>query len=335
MLNRRRFLAISASSMLPAAQARTLARTPEPMVWRGVVLGALSSMQLVHPDRAHARFLLSQCLDEIERLEAIFSLYRPDSALSRLNAAGTLPTPPAELAELLSASLALARASGGAFDPTIQPLFRLYLDHFKQLGADARGPARRQLARALSLVGFEAVELNARRIRLPRQGMALTLNGIAQGFITDRIAARLRAGGLRHVLVNLGEARAAGHAASGQPWSAAIVDPADPSRRLFGLTLGERDGQCPALATSGGYGMRFGRDPRVHHLLDPRSGRSANHHASVSVAAGNATLADGLSTALSILPAESGARLLLYYPGVRAWFVDGQGRVSVHDSRSG
>ena len=103
------------------------------------------------------------------------------------------------------------------------------------------------------------------------------------------------------VLVDLGEARALGQRPGGGAWRAALADPRDPARSLLELPLGEERGALPALATSAGYGTRFGPDPRLHHLLDPHTGRSANHWLSVSVAAPSATLADGLSTALSIL----------------------------------
>lgn len=329
MLKRRRFLTITAGCGMAGLQAGLPAQAaPVPVVWRGVALGALASMQLVHPDRAHARALLDQCLAEIERLEAIFSLYRPDSALSRLNAAGELAGPPVELVELLSFALALARASDGAFDPSVQPLLQLYYAHFSQAGAAAGGPAAARVRAALARVGFEQVEVGSARIRLARPGAALTLNGVAQGYITDRVAGLLRAGGLADLLLDLGEGRASGRRADGQPWRAAISDPANPSRALFELALGSDGGLLPALATSGGYGSPFGADPRLHHLLDPRSGRSANQHASVTVAAPSATLADGLSTALSVLPAERGAALLARHPGARAWLVDARGRVT-------
>lgn len=329
MLKRRRFLTITAGCGLAGLQAALPAHAaPAPVVWRGVALGALASMQLVHPDRAHARALLDQSLAEIARLDAIFSLYRPDSALSRLNATGELVAPPVELVELLSQALTLARASGGAFDPSVQPLLQLYFTHFSQAGADPGGPTPARVRAALARVGFEQVEVDSERIRLARPGVALTLNGIAQGYITDRVAALLRRGGLDNLLLDLGEGRASGRRADGRPWRAAISDPADPRRTLLELTLGSEAGLLPALATSAGSGTPFGSDARLHHLLDPATGRSADFHASVSVAAGNATLADGLSTALSVLPAERGAALLAQHAGARAWLVDRQGSVT-------
>ncbi|HLS57028.1 MAG TPA: FAD:protein FMN transferase [Zeimonas sp.] len=336
MTNRRRFVSIVAAcaAATPFSSGSALAAAaPAVSVWKGTAMGALATMTLVHPDRAMAQALIARCVVEIDRLESVFSLYRSDSALSRLNAAGQLLEPPHELVELLSMALGLARLSDGAFDPTVQPLYRLYADHFASPGAAAAGPSPQALAATLRSVDFSAVEMRADRIRLRRPAMAITLNGIAQGFVTDRVADMLRTAGLEGVLVDLGEVRALGHRPDGRPWRAAIGDPLHRDRTLFELPLGDRGGSLPALATSSGRGTSFGPDPRIHHLFDPRTGRSANYHASVSVAAPRAALADGLSTALSVLdPARAGA-LLAGYPSTRAWLVDANGRVDVLSGR--
>src|SRR5690606_11770202 len=137
----------------------------------------------------------------------------------------------------------------------------------------------------LRSVDFTAVQIDGGHIRLRRPGMAITLNGVAQGFVTDRIADLLRAGGFHDVLIDLGEARALGCRPDGGHWRAALADPRQPSRTLLDLPLGDGRDALQALATSAGHGTRFGPDPRIHHLLDPHTGRSAEHYASVSVAA--------------------------------------------------
>ncbi len=342
MADRRRFLSIVAAcaAAAPFAGARAAATTAaaaaaepaepaEAVAWRGTAMGALASMTLVHPDREKARALVQRCVDEIDRLESVFSLYRPESSLSRLNAVGELRDPPLELVELLSQSLDLARSSGGAFDPTVQPLYRLYAAHFARPGAPAAGPSPAAIADTLKKVGFAGVELRADLVRLHRPGMAITLNGIAQGFVTDRVADLLRDAGLVNLMIDLGEARAHGRSARGDAWRAAIADPRRPRRALLELPMGDDAGAWPALATSAGYGTLFGTDPRIHHLFDPGTGRSANRYLSVSVAAPRAAVADGLSTALSVMPAGRTAALLAAYPSARAWFVQPDGRVAV------
>lgn len=334
MIARRRFLSLVAAcsaAFLPLSRARA-GQMPESVVWKGTVLGASASMMLVHPDRAFARSAIDGCLEEIARLEKIFSLYVADSSIVQLNARGELHAPAQEFVELLSFALALSAESGGAFDPTVQSLYRLYAEHFAVPAAAASGPSPEAVERALQLVDYTAVEVQTDRIRLRRPGMAITLNGLAQGYITDRVADRLRAAGFNDVLIDLGEARALGRRADGKAWHAAVQDPRDPSRMLFELPLGSDPGEISALATSAGEGTRFGADPRIHHIFDPHTGRSANHYLSVSVAAPRATLADGLSTALSVTPPADAEKLLDAYPSVRAYMLASDGRLKTYAS---
>jgi FAD:protein FMN transferase len=326
MLSRRRFISIAASAALPIVSAHAVTAAPSPVVWRGVAMGAMASMTLVHPDRGAAMRLIERCLAEISRLEAIFSLYRPDSALVRLNAEGLLDHPPLELVEVLSFAASLARHSDGAFDVTVQPLFELYARHFAEPHPDPAGPPPARLAAALELVDHRNVDVASDRIALGRPGMKLTLNGIAQGYVTDRVATLLAAAGLETMLLDLGEVRGAGERPDGRPWRAAIADPADPAETRFSIDLPERPG-LPALATSGGYGMVFDRERRHHHIFDPATGKSATHHASVTVAAPSALVADGLSTAIAALPADRCGRLIDTYAPARAWTIRTDGRI--------
>ncbi len=328
MLTRRRFLTIAASAAaLPLAPgAGFAAPVPEPVVWRGVAMGALASMTLVHPDREAGKRLIARSVAEIERLEAIFSLFRPDSALSQLNRAGHLDNPPLELVELLAFSTLLARRTDGAFDPTVQPLFDLYAAHFSRTDADPAGPSSRDIDVVLARVDHRAVEIASDHLRLTRKGMAITLNGIAQGYVTDRVASLLRAEGLENVLLDLGEISAHGRHPEGRPWRAAVRDPARRAGSLLDVELGRADG-LTALATSGGYGFHFDPAGRHHHLFDPATGRSAEHYISVSVTAPDALTADGLSTALSALAPTRATAVLAEYGPARAYLVGETGRV--------
>jgi len=119
MIRRRRLLAIAAAALVPALPALA---TPVRQ-WRGVALGAEASITLNHPEAAR---LIDLSLAEIERLEAVFSLYRADSALMRLNATGRLDTPPFELLDCLALAGRVHAATGGVFDPTVQPLWALH-----------------------------------------------------------------------------------------------------------------------------------------------------------------------------------------------------------------
>lgn len=310
-LTRRRVLGLlAASSAALLAEVRATPARLAPLRWQGEILGAPARLVLYHPEPEHAAVALAAVRHEIAALENAFSLFRPESALSRLNRTGRLdPAPPALLA-LLDRCAELHRASDGAFDPTVQPLWTLYDTHFASPTADPAGPTRAARDAALSMVGFAHVLRTANTVRFARAGTQITLNGIAQGYLTDRARAVLAAHGLPHALINLGEFRALGPHPDGGDWLLAIAHPEVPWRTLAHVKLPAG----AALATSAGAGTAFDEKGRFNHLFDPRTGQSAHGWRSVTVQAPNATLADGLSTALAVAPIEATSRLLARYP---------------------
>ena len=301
---RRRFIAIAAAAAgLPLTAVRARAATAPLHRWSGIALGAGAEILLHDPDAARARRLIAACVAEIDRLEDVFSLYRPESAISRLNRTGRLPAPPVELVDLLAQARFYAERTEGAFDVTVQPLWRLFAAHFARPGARASGPAEADLARARALVDYRAVEIEAAAVRFARPGMAITLNGIAQGYITDRVAALLQDGGMSDVLLDIGETRALGRHPEGRPWRVGIRRAADAETIARTVALAGR-----ALATSAGIASPFDASGRHHHLFDPATGRPAVSAGQVSVIAPRATMADALSTALAVSsPARAAA----------------------------
>lgn len=295
-LTRRRFLSVSAAAAgLVAAGAAGAAPLRQ---WHGSALGATATITLEHPDGAR---IARRAFDEIGRLEDVFSLYRPDSALSHLNREGRLDEPPFELLECLGLCGAVHRATGGLFDPTVQPLWAL---HARAHAAGAAPPAD-EVSRTLDRVGWEGVGLDARAVTL-RPGAALTLNGIAQGYIADRVAALLRAEGLTDVLVDTGE-----HHAIGGGWDVRLVSPQGHAEG--NVTLRDH-----ALATSAPLGTVFDGEGRAGHILDPRTGRpAAPVWRLVSVTAPRAAVADALSTAMVLMTREEMTQALSAFPGAR------------------
>jgi len=325
---RRRFIGIAAAASALALApylARRAAASIAPTTWQGVALGADAELRLYHPDRSAAQRLIAQSLQELRRLEGIFSLYRDDSALSRLNRQGFLDNPPADLLRLLSASQRFARMTGGAFDPTVQPLWQLYAEHFAQPGASRDGPPAAAVAQALARVSCQDVELESSRIALRRPGMGVTLNGIAQGYITDRITELLKLGGLDRALVDMGEIQGMDTRDAPADWQVGLADPQDPGRLLATASLRNQ-----ALATSGGYGTAIDAEGRFTHLFDPHTGRARPLYRSVSVMAPNATMADALSTAFSYMPLDA-AQAVVREHGLRAWFALPDGGLVVQD----
>lgn len=319
ILSRRRALGIIAATAATALWSpKARAAPPIRWQWTGTALGAEAKIILVHPDKALARAAFAAARNEIERLENEFSLFRAESALARLNREGRLAAPGIDMRRLLGEALRFADITGGAFDPTVQPLWELYAGHFARHPRDTLGPAPEAVAAARMTVGWRRVGLTAGAAVLA-PGTRLTLNGIAQGYITDRVADLLRGFGFERLLLDLGEARAIGG-----PWSAQVRE-FETNGEPFRLPLAGA-----ALAVSSAKGTVFDAAGRWHHLFDPRSGTPASSWSAVAVRADDATTADALSTALAVAPREN-ADTILGAAGtarpIQAWLMDDKGDI--------
>ncbi|MCB1563380.1 MAG: FAD:protein FMN transferase [Alphaproteobacteria bacterium] len=283
---RRRFLSVCAAAGVFTAMpwSRVLAAAPLHR-WHGILLGAQVELTIAHPDTAQAQRLFSLCVREIKRLENIFTLYDSRSELSRLNADGLLASPSPDMYTILQQARLCHTITEGAFDVTVRPL-------------EKQG--------ALDLVGMDKLDISPAAIRFTRPGMGVTLNGIGQGYITDRITALLDREGLVSALVELGEKRAIGMHPDGRPWFLALPDTDRPAPLSAGL----------ALATSAARSPDTGRN----HIYVPQSGRFAQAHNSVSVVAESAALADALSTGFMALPLHKVRTIEEQNPQIKATY---------------
>ncbi len=321
-ISRRRFVRISAAaaglSLLPSA--RPARGSTGPVIWHGTMLGAVATMEIHHEDRSEAERLISAACTEARRLERLFSLYLEDSALVELNRTGILVGPADEMVDLLSISQRYAELTGGLFDPTVQPLWDLYANHFSHEQADPAGPPPAAIRATLARVGYHRLSVSRDRIVMPR-GTAVTLNGIAQGYVTDKVIDLLRAHGIAHSLIDMGETRAIGARADGRAWDVGVADPQVVGRTEAVLPIIDR-----AVSTSGAYGFRFDAEGRFNHLFEPRTGGCASLYRSVTTVSRNATDADALSTAFSLMSRERIRSLLPHVDIERVHFIDAAGR---------
>jgi thiamine biosynthesis lipoprotein len=285
-------------------------------------LGADVSLTALHEDRHTAELALDDAFGELERIEEAMSLYRPHSQLCRLNRDGILDDPDPYLVDVLRAAAAVSERSDGAFDATVQPLWRAYADAKKA----GRLPEADVLREATSRVDWRKVEVSPDRVRFLGQGMAVTLNGIAQGFASDRVRAALQARGVRHALVNTGEFGSLGRKADGTPWTVGIQHPRRPDAYVALAALEDR-----FLSTSGDYATTFSEDFRHHHIFDPRTGLSPTEFSSVTILARSGTEADALTKVLFVGGHDRGLELVRSVPGAEALCVFKDGRMILTD----
>lgn len=243
---------------------------------------------------------VGRAFEAMDRVVRLLNRHAGDSAVTALNDAGRLDAPPPELTEVLAAAYRVWEVSGGRFDVTVKPL----LDH----AAALTGPVP---AAVRELVGLDGLQVEAGRLAFSRSGMGVTLDGIAKGYVVDRMADVLRHAGLCDWLVDAGgDIRVSGRGPGGRPWRIGVRDPNRPDHHTATISLEEG-----AIATSGGYERRLDAAGLRHHILDVETATSPQALAGVTVTAPDTMTADALATTLFTLPPPGALRLADALPG--------------------
>ena len=230
--------------------------------------------------------------DELLRLNKLLDATDPDSEIGRLNG-GQIIT--GEAAALVFEAVRYSEITGGAFDPTVYPLVKLwgFTDETQRVPSDG------ELAAALRLVGTQRVDFGDGSASLP-DGTMIDLGGIAKGYAADRCVALLEQSEATAALLSLGgNVQTYGTKPDGSAWTIGIADPQQPEQPIASLTVSG----TKALVTSGGYQRCFEADGKVyHHILDPKTGYpSESGLSSVTIISDSGTMADAYSTALFVM----------------------------------
>ena len=271
-----------------------------------VLMGTTLELTVYAPSREAAAAAMGRAFAEVARLEELWSLYRPASEVSRLNAAagGRAVALSPETLDLLRLADRVSHRTGGAFEVATAPLTRLWKD------APGRGapPDAEALADALRRSGPGVLELGTGEARLRVPGAGVDLGGIGKGYALERAARVLEDCGVHAALLNFGGNVLALDPPPGQEaWRVPVRDPRGPADG-GAAPLAELRLARGAAATTADYerGLLVG-GRRYSHVVDPRSGRPAEGSLAVTVVAPGAAEADAYSTALFVLGAEAAA----------------------------
>ncbi len=289
--------------------------------WRGGVMGTSFQIEAIGTDEAELDRVLGLVLDELRRVEDVFTVWR-ESELTRLNdRAGQGPVPVSqEMADLLALACECGRVTHGAFDITyfpLRPLWNYKAEHPVL-------PSQEAVAAALEFVGYERIRVDREHgtVDLPA-GFSLDLGGIAKGYGIDRGMRVLLEHGIENGLVQAGGDTKALGRKFGKPWQIAIKHPRD-KHKVFALLPVVN--QC--VQTSGDYERFFEVDgKRYHHIIDPRTGWPSEGCMSATVIGPEATFGDGLATAMCVLGPEAGMAIIEQLERVEAVLVGMDGRV--------
>ncbi|MBW2601851.1 MAG: FAD:protein FMN transferase [Deltaproteobacteria bacterium] len=272
-----------------------------------LAMGTFVAVTVMHPSKDEADDVIGKAFDEMDRVSRLLNRYDSASAIGVLNRDGGLSEIPPEVSEVLARSLYFHKVTGGAFDMTVKPLVDLYKDYFAEHG---KPPSEAEVAKVLKLVDADAVRFDGKEIRLAKEGMGVTLDGIAKGYIIDCGARVLKHHGIKHGLINAGgDICAIGGKDSTAPWRVAVQSPEKDGSYADVITMVNG-----AIATSGNYEVYFDKEKLYHHIVSPNSGRSPLESSSVTVLASNVMDADALSTSVFVLEPVVGKRFIEKMP---------------------
>jgi thiamine biosynthesis lipoprotein len=256
----------------------------------------------------------------MEEIEAIATTWDSSGEAYKLNENGYLDNPSGELIELLTLSKEYYEVTDGYFDITVQPLLDLW--SFKP-GAEKQfwelDAAEQQAAvdETMKLVGSDRIIVENGSVRL-EEGTKITLGGIAKGYAADEALETIAGMGIKNALIDAGgDIRTIGAQPSGEKWGIALVNPDDTSQMLAGFLIEDM-----SVTTSGNYERYFDEEKEVHHILNPKTGYSANECISVSIITKNGAMADALATGVFALGPEEGMKLVESLDNVEAFIVD-------------
>lgn len=283
-----------------------------------LAFGTTVSIKLIHQNASHAEQAIQKALHQVKTIDTLMSTYQTQSQLFQLNQAGIFKSPDRHFVEVLTFARQLSILTAGAFDITVQPLWNV----FSEAKTHGQLPDLKDIQAARALVNWQGLEINEDQLRLTKPGMAITLNGLAQGYALDLATMVLKTEGIQHALLDTGEFGAMGHKQAQKAWTLGIADP-----RKTGNILGRLNMDDRKVATSGDYECAFDADFVHHHIFDPASGTSPTELASVTVLAPTGILADGLSTAFMVMGSEKAFFLSQKIEGVDALLVRKDGAV--------
>jgi FAD:protein FMN transferase len=285
------------------------------------IMGTVVSVELWQQDSAAARDAMGAVMDEMRFVDSTMSPYINSSEIYRINELASRE--PVKLSEplyrLIDKALYYSRVSNGAFDISFSSVGKYY-DY-----RAGKMPDEKKIEQTLPAINYQLIKLDKkeRTIFFGHPELKIDLGGIAKGFAVDLAIEQLRSRNIESAIVSAGgDSRILGER-QGTPWMVGIRHPRQKGENAVRLPL-----ENSAISTSGDYERFFIKgDERVHHIINPSTGKSAGEVQSVSVLAPMAVDSDALSTTVFVLGIKKGLALVNKLPGIDAIIIDAEGKM--------
>lgn len=279
------------------------------------------SINVFSPDPAAAAQAIEASFRRMAAVAASLNRFDAGSSVARLNRDGYVSGPPPELTTVLRHALAISAVTEGDFDVTVEPVVDYYYGLSRPVAISPE--LQRAVAEREAHVGYRSIAMDGNGIRFLRDGMGITLDGIAKGYVVDQGIAALRQAGIEDALVDAGGDLRAISGAGKRHWNVGIVDPLRTSRTAAVIRIDNA-----AVSTSGNYEVFFSADRRLFHIINPHTGYSPQRYSSVTVVAAQGIETDAMGVAgffldlprMKEIMAARGAEWLVFdWAGVRRW----------------
>lgn len=285
-----------------------------------VLMSTYVTITLLDSSKTKIEEGVEETFAEIKRLAAMLNRHTDSSSVAELNKTGFQKNVLPEIQSVLDASFHYHSISNGAFDITVKPLIDIYKNSFI---IENKPPDIKKINEALKLIDTKNIYFDSKEIRFQKEGMGITFDGIAKGYIVDKGIEILQKKGVKHALINAGgDIRALGGKRENIPWKIAIKDPHENKRYKTIIPLYNR-----AVATSGNYEIFYDKDKIYHHIINPASGFSPHQSLSVSVVAENTMAADALATTAFVLGPDKSIKFIENLEDTEGLIIDSQNRV--------
>lgn len=288
------------------------------------LMDTIVSITVVADSKDRAEKAMDKTFSEINRFGDLINFYSDRSELAEINRNAGIQSVKVsqETLDVIGKAVFAAEKSGGAFDPTLGPVVKLW-DFLNK-----NKPAKIEIEHTLPLVGYKDILIDRTdaTVFLKRKGMMIDLGGIAKGYAVDLAVESLKKQGILSGLVSIaGDIRTFGVKPDNNPWTIGIKNPRQTGEKdeiVAKIRLSDK-----AISTSGDYERYFiAEDKRYHHLLDPKTGMPASGCRSVSIVTDKAVDTDAFSTAVFILGPEKGMKLVEQM-GMDAMIIDSSGTI--------
>lgn len=289
------------------------------------LMGNNFTISVVDEEEAVAQTHIQTAIDEIRRIEQLFTTFKSDSQTNLINDnAGIQPViVDKEVYDLIERSIAISKITQGAFDISYGSIDKSLWNFDKTM---TKLPSVEEAKKIVHLINYQNIVLNPANhsVFLKEKGMRIGFGGIGKGYAAEMAKRLLIKNGVQSGIINAsGDLTTWGNQPDGKPWTIGIADPDRPQAAFSYIEISNK-----AVATSGNYEKFILIDGKKYsHTIDPKTGLPISGIKSVTVISNNAELADAMATPIAVMGINAGLYLINQMPDLHCIIIDDHNKV--------